>query len=98
MSWLPPVLATMGVVGVLLALVSGPLQRWVPVSEPLVALAFGVLAGPAVLGLVTLEEDLADALAGTGAIVAGVLRSEVTAVVAVHAGPGVLGVVVAPAG
>lgn len=62
MSWLPPVLATMGVVGVLLALVSGPLQRWVPVSEPLVALAFGVLAGPAVLGLVTLEEDLADLL------------------------------------
>lgn len=47
---------------------------------------------------VALEEDLADALAGTGALVAGALRSEVTAVVGVHAGPGVLGVVVAPAG
>ncbi|GAA4286270.1 DegV family protein [Georgenia daeguensis] len=46
---------------------------------------------------IALEEDLADALAGTGALVAGVLRSEVTAVVGVHAGPGVLGVVVAPA-
>ncbi|MCK6209467.1 DegV family protein [Georgenia sp. EYE_87] len=46
---------------------------------------------------VALEEDLADALAGTGALVAGALRSEVTAVVGVHAGPGVLGVVVAPA-
>jgi len=47
---------------------------------------------------VTLEDDLADALAGSGALVAGALRSEVTAVVGVHAGPGVLGVVVAPAG
>ena len=46
---------------------------------------------------IALEEDLADALAGTGALVAGALRSEVTAVVGVHAGPGVLGVVVAPA-
>lgn len=62
MSWLGPTLAVLGVVGVLLALVSGPLERWVPVSEPLVALALGVLAGPAALGLVRLEQEVVDVL------------------------------------
>lgn len=60
MSWLPPALAALGVVGLVLALVSGPLQRWVPLSEPLVALLLGVLAGPAVLGLVRLEQETTD--------------------------------------
>src|SRR5690606_32641386 len=59
-SWLPPALAALGVVGLVLALVSGPLQRWVPLSEPLVALLLGVLAGPAVLGLVRLEQETTD--------------------------------------
>ncbi|HSP60268.1 MAG TPA: cation:proton antiporter [Ornithinimicrobium sp.] len=60
MSWLAPALAVLGVVGVVLALVSGPLERWVPASEPLVALGVGVLAGPAVLGLVQLEQEVVD--------------------------------------
>ncbi|MFH5823554.1 DegV family protein [Georgenia sp. AZ-5] len=46
---------------------------------------------------VELQEQLAAELAGTGAIVAETLRSELTAVVGAHVGPGVLGVVVAPA-
>ncbi|MPV37562.1 DegV family protein [Georgenia subflava] len=45
-----------------------------------------------------LQEDLAEGLASTGALVAGALRSELTAVVGAHAGPRVVGVVVAPAG
>ncbi|TRW45444.1 DegV family protein [Georgenia yuyongxinii] len=45
-----------------------------------------------------LQDELAEALAHTGAIVAETLRSELTAVVGAHTGPGVLGVVVAPAG
>ncbi|WP_448072382.1 DegV family protein [Georgenia yuyongxinii] len=47
---------------------------------------------------VELQDELAQALAETGAIVAETLRSELTAVVGAHTGPGVLGVVVAPAG
>ncbi|MGC5584998.1 cation:proton antiporter [Ornithinimicrobium sp. W1665] len=62
MDWLAPSLAVLGVGGVVLALVSGPLERWVPVSEPLVALAAGVLVGPAALGLVRLEQELVDVL------------------------------------
>ncbi|KAE8762144.1 DegV family protein [Georgenia thermotolerans] len=45
-----------------------------------------------------LQDQLAEALAGTGALVAETLRSELTAVVGAHTGPGVLGVVIAPAG
>ncbi|WP_289017197.1 cation:proton antiporter [uncultured Ornithinimicrobium sp.] len=62
MDWLAPTLAVLGLGGVVLALVSGPLERWVPVSEPLVALAVGVLVGPAALGLVRLEQELVDVL------------------------------------
>jgi NhaP-type Na+/H+ or K+/H+ antiporter len=62
MTWLPLTLAVVGVTGLLLALVSGPMQRSLPFSEALVALVLGVLAGPAVLGLVTIEDDLRDVL------------------------------------
>ncbi|WP_127127158.1 DegV family protein [Georgenia sp. SYP-B2076] len=44
-----------------------------------------------------LQDQLAEALAGTGALVVEALRSELTAVVGAHTGPGVIGIVVAPA-
>lgn len=44
-----------------------------------------------------LQDLLAEEVAATGAVVGEIVRSEVTAVVGAHAGPGVLGVVVAPA-
>ncbi|MDQ3382654.1 MAG: cation:proton antiporter, partial [Actinomycetota bacterium] len=62
MTWLDLTLAVFGLTGVLLALVSEPMQRRLPVTEPLVALGLGVLAGPAVLGLVTVEAHLRDQL------------------------------------
>ncbi|MDQ3359362.1 MAG: cation:proton antiporter [Actinomycetota bacterium] len=62
MTWLDLTLAVVGLTGVLLALVSEPMQRRLPVTEPLVALGLGVLAGPAVLGLVTVEAHLRDQL------------------------------------
>lgn len=51
-------------------------------------------AGPEALAL---EDALAEEVAATGAVVGEVVRSEVTAVIGAHVGPGVLGVVVAPA-
>ncbi len=62
MAWLPLTLATVGLTGVVLALVSEPMQRRLPVTEPLVALLLGVVAGPAVLGLVSIEPQLRDTL------------------------------------
>lgn len=50
----PLLFALIGGLAVVLGLVSRPLRN-VPLSEPLVALALGVLIGPGVLGLVTLE-------------------------------------------
>ena len=44
-----------------------------------------------------LQDQLAEALAETGALVVEALRSELTAVVGAHTGPGVVGIVVAPA-
>ncbi|MGY1707397.1 cation:proton antiporter [Geodermatophilus sp. SYSU D00697] len=53
------VLASAGALGLVVAALSGRLRRW-PVSEPVLALALGVLIGPEVLGLLTvppLTED-----------------------------------------
>lgn len=44
-----------------------------------------------------LEDELADALAATGAVIDSILRSPVDGALRVHVGPGTLGVVVAPA-
>ncbi len=60
MTWLPLTLAVVGLTGLTLALISEPMQRRLPVTEPLVALVLGVLAGPAVLGLVTVEDHVRD--------------------------------------
>jgi len=46
MTWLDLTLAVVGLTGVLLALVSEPMQRRLPVTEPLVALGLGVLPVP----------------------------------------------------
>lgn len=62
MTWLPIVLTGFGVLGVLLALISGPMQRWMPITEPLVAFAAGVLVGPAVLGLIDVTDTTRDEL------------------------------------
>lgn len=62
MSWLPLALAGLGLTGVVLALVSTLVQRRLPLSEPLVALVLGVLAGPAALGMVEVGDDLRDVL------------------------------------
>ncbi|WP_298805131.1 cation:proton antiporter [uncultured Pseudokineococcus sp.] len=61
MEQLHLVYALVGVVGVALALLSTVVRRS-PVSEPLVALVLGVLAGPAVLGLVVVPDDVRDPL------------------------------------
>lgn len=61
MEQLHLVYAVVGVAGVALALLSTVVRRS-PVSEPLVALVLGVLAGPAVLGLVTVPDDVRDRL------------------------------------
>ncbi|WP_299036981.1 cation:proton antiporter [uncultured Pseudokineococcus sp.] len=66
MSTLHLVYAVVGVAGVLLALVSSAVRRW-PISEPLVALALGVLLGPAALGLVVVGEETRDLLLLEGA-------------------------------
>ncbi|WP_194785093.1 DegV family protein [Actinomyces haliotis] len=44
-----------------------------------------------------LEDELADALAATGAVIDSILRSPIDEALRVHVGPGALGVVVAPA-
>lgn len=62
MTWLPLALTFTGVAGVVLALVSTLIQRRLPLSEPLVALVLGVLAGPAVLGLLEVGADLRDTI------------------------------------
>ncbi|MGB3828067.1 MAG: cation:proton antiporter [Ornithinimicrobium sp.] len=62
MTWLPLTLAGVGLTGVVLALVSSPMQRWVPLTEPLLALLLGVLLGPAVLGLIVVPEATRDVL------------------------------------
>lgn len=67
MTWLPLTLAVVGLTGLTLALISEPMQRRLPVTEPLVALVLGVLAGPAVLGLVTVEDHVRDLLLLEGA-------------------------------
>lgn len=51
----------LGVTSLLLVLVSRSIRR-TPVSEPLVALGLGVVVGPAVLGLVDVDEPLRDLL------------------------------------
>lgn len=61
MSELYTTYTVLGVGAVLLALVS----RWIrmaPVSEPMVALALGVLVGPALLGLVEVSDNTRDLL------------------------------------
>ncbi|MCE0487448.1 cation:proton antiporter domain-containing protein [Ornithinimicrobium sediminis] len=62
MTWLPLTLAVLGLTGVLLALISEPMQRRLPFTEALVALVLGVLAGPMVLDLVRVEEHVRDLL------------------------------------
>lgn len=62
MSWLPLALAGIGLTGVVLALVSTLMQRRLPLSEALVALCLGVLAGPAALGIIEVGDDLRDVL------------------------------------
>jgi sodium/hydrogen antiporter len=47
------VLASAGMLGLVVAALSGRLRRW-PVSEPVLALALGVLIGPELLGVVAL--------------------------------------------
>lgn len=59
-TWLPLTLASVGLTGVVLALMSEPMQRRLPVSEPMVALVLGVLVGPAVLGLVSISDPVRD--------------------------------------
>jgi NhaP-type Na+/H+ or K+/H+ antiporter len=55
------VYATIGAVGVLLALVSRSLRQ-LPFSEPLVALLLGVVLGPQLLGLLEISESVRDPL------------------------------------
>jgi len=64
--------ATVGVAGVLLALLSRRL-RLLPLSEPLVALLLGVAAGPQVLGLLDLPDSVRDPvlLEGSRLLLAG---------------------------
>lgn len=59
MSGLVVLYAALGTAAVVLALVSRRLRE-LPVSEPLVALLIGVVLGPAVLGLVRLDEATRD--------------------------------------
>ncbi|MEJ5946594.1 cation:proton antiporter [Pseudokineococcus basanitobsidens] len=61
MEQLHLVYAMVGVLGVALALVSTVVRRS-PISEPLLALVLGVLVGPAVLGLVELDDGTRDVL------------------------------------
>lgn len=62
MTWLPTTLALIGVSGILLALISQPIRRSLPVSEPMVGLLLGVLVGPAVLGWLVIEDHVRDVL------------------------------------
>lgn len=70
---LPLMLALTGLAGMALALVSGPLERRVPISEPMVALVLGVLVGPTVLGLVSVDTTTRDLimLEGSRILLAG---------------------------
>lgn len=52
-------LAVVGALGVVIVALSARLHRW-PVSEPLIALAAGVVLGPAVTGLLDLPDIVAD--------------------------------------
>lgn len=61
MEQLHLVYAVVGVLGVALALVATAVRRS-PVSEPMLALALGVVVGPAVLGLVDVAERTRDLL------------------------------------
>ncbi|WP_394216868.1 cation:proton antiporter [Brachybacterium vulturis] len=62
MNWLPLALAGIGLTGIVLALFNTPMQRWVPLTEPLVALLLGVLLGPAALGLIEISEGARDVI------------------------------------
>ncbi len=53
------VYAVVGSAGLVLALVSRSIRQW-PISEPLVAMALGVLLGPALLGVISLSDQTRD--------------------------------------
>lgn len=55
-------LALVGTTGIGLALLSQPIRRWLPISEPLVGLLLGILVGPAVLGWFVVADELRDVL------------------------------------
>jgi len=102
MSSLYLVYAAFGTLAVLLALVSRQLRQ-LPVSEPLVALLLGVALGPAVFGLLRIEEPVRDLLLleGTrlllaGSVMAAALRFPVTSLRPLLGPLGVLLVVVMP--
>lgn len=78
------VCAVTGLVGAALALVSRSVRR-MPVSEPLIALALGVVLGPQLLGLLEISDELRDPLLLEGArlllagsVMAAALRFPVT--------------------
>ena len=52
-------LAAVGALGVVIVALSARMTRW-PVSEPLIALAGGVILGPAVLGVLNVPDILAE--------------------------------------
>lgn len=62
MSWLPLSLAVLGVTGLVMALLNRAMERRLPVTEALVSLVLGVLAGPAVLDLVAVPAETRDVL------------------------------------
>ncbi|QRO87499.1 cation:proton antiporter [Kytococcus sedentarius] len=62
MDVLPLTLALTGLAGMVLAVFSAPMERRVPVTGPMAALTLGVLAGPAVLGLVRVPDATRDLL------------------------------------
>ncbi|WNB86935.1 cation:proton antiporter [Cellulomonas sp. ATA003] len=94
--------ACVGATAVVLALVSGKIRQ-LPLSEPLVGLVLGVVLGPAVLGLVVLEESARDLLLLEGArlllawsVMAAALRYPVTGLRGVAAPVALLLAVVMP--
>ena len=59
LSTLDVMLAIVGALGVVIVAVSARLRRW-PVTEPLIALAAGIVLGPAVLGVLDVPDIVSD--------------------------------------